>query len=150
MNIVKAAVSSLLLIVVAGLAFAQEATNIMKFDVTFSPFNLLDLGEQGISVGDHLLFDDELFSSGESVGRDGGFCVITRVQPDGPDPLLDECVVTFSLPDGQIVGEGLVSDAPKKILAITGGTGKYTGASGQLTLEEFGNGKGSVTLELKQ
>jgi hypothetical protein len=30
------------------IALSQEATNAMKFDVAFSPFNLLGLGEEGI------------------------------------------------------------------------------------------------------
>jgi hypothetical protein len=59
----------------------------------------VDLGEQGISQGDRIVFHEELSRNGRRVGEDGGDCVVIRIQ--GP-ALKAQCSVSFSLLDGQI------------------------------------------------
>jgi hypothetical protein len=49
---------------------------------------------------------------------------------------------------GQISAQGLSSSAPTKRLAVTGGTGRYVGAAGSLSLVENGDGTGSLTVTL--
>jgi len=56
--------------------------------------------------------------------------------------------VSIQLADGQVTAQGLTSTAPTKQLAITGGTGTYQNVGGQVTLVEFGNGQGSIRLDL--
>jgi hypothetical protein len=114
----------------------------LRFDVQFRDFdkNYLDLGGQGPTVGDLLVFQDRLIDpvSHQQVGVEGGTCTVTDVLQAG---FQTHCVGTVSLDGaGQISFQGLVTNAPVKPLAVVGGTGKYRGASGELTLLENGDG----------
>ena len=90
----------------------------------------IDLGAKGDSVGDLLTFANPLMSSdGKSeVGKDQGYCVRVIVGKSW------ECVWTALLKDGQITVEGPFYDSGDSVLAITGGTGKYAGARGSMSL----------------
>ncbi len=69
--------------------------------------------------------------------------------PTNPsEPIPVSCTVSIQLADGQVTAQGLTSTAPTKQLAITGGTGTYQNVGGQVTLVEFGNGQGSIRLDL--
>jgi hypothetical protein len=147
-----------LLLVLGAVASASATTSAsplhgtartLRFDVRFSPFFLLDLGDRGFSKGDQTIFHDLLLSEGRTVGDDGGSCVIVDLVPTAPDPLLVNCTVTYRLPGGQLTTQGLVTNAPTKLLAITGGTGAYQGAQGQATLVELGPDTGTLTFELR-
>jgi hypothetical protein len=130
------------------------------FDVQFSDFFLLDFGPTGVrevtsfqdpelspSRGDQIVFEDTLLRGGTQVGAGGGTCTVTTVVPSDP-PILLSCQVTYQLPDGQVAAQGRASNAPVKTLAIVGGTGRYVGAAGELTLTENGDGTGSLVLDL--
>jgi Dirigent-like protein len=133
----------------------------LSFDVKFSPFFLIDFGATGVrsvtdirqsdpSKGDVTVFRDELRRSGKVVGHDGGACTITALDPTAPPSaqLQLTCNVTFQIPGGTITTQGLATNAPVKPLVITGGTGAYLGAKGEVTLTEFGNDTGSVVFHL--
>jgi hypothetical protein len=119
--------------------------NTLRFDVQFSDFHLVDVGEPSLSLGDYTVFHDLLFSDGEQVGDEGGTCPIVDVSQG-----LIHCTGTIGLSGGQIAFQGLTSTVPTKQFAITGGTGSYQDVSGQGTLVEFGNGRGSLTLKLRR
>ena len=57
------------------------------------------------------------------------------------------------LPGGQITSQGYVtSDEIERVpfkQAITGGTGAYIGAKGELTVDEAGDGPAHLTSELR-
>lgn len=124
---------------------------VLTFDVQFSGFFLLDFGPDGVrevtsvadpelspSRGDQIVFEDALLRGGSQVGAGGGTCTVTAVSQSDP-PLALACQVSYQLPDGQITAQGRASNAPVKTLAITGGTGRYVGASGELELTELGD-----------
>lgn len=99
---------------------------------------LVDLGQPGDSSGDVLVFAGDTFTrkGGSRRGRVGGTCVTTSTGPTG-EAL---CTVTFSLADGQLIGEGLVRTADLfggklQSFAITGGTGSFRHARGQGTIQ---------------
>jgi len=120
----------------------------LEFEVNFRPFqdNYVDIGETGFTVGDLLVFQDDLLDkAGAAAGIQGGTCTITAFLPGG---LQTHCVGTASLSDGQISFQGLATDAPVKLLAVTGGTGKYHAATGEVTLTEDGDGTGTLTFRL--
>jgi allene oxide cyclase len=84
------------------------------------------------SVGDVLAFANPVFDSEnkKQVGTDNGQCVRTAVGKAW------ECIWTVSLDGGQLTVEGPFYDGGKSSqLAITGGTGEYKDASGQMTLK---------------
>jgi hypothetical protein len=115
----------------------------------------LDLGDPGPSVGDRFVFSDEVFLDGEKVGMDGGECVIVLFQP-GPDPqgepaaVSAQCVATVMLPDGQITAQGLVDFTQTEpfTIAVTGGTGKYRTAHGEVTVTEESEEVGVLDIRL--
>jgi allene oxide cyclase len=90
-----------------------------------------DLGEEGDSVGDILTFANEVYDevNENQVGTDNGYCVRTEVG------VAYKCAWTLTLEDGQIMVDGPFNDTGDSVLAITGGTGAYMGARGQMTLK---------------
>jgi hypothetical protein len=93
----------------------------------------LDLGEPGTSLGDQFVLSNNLFRDGKKVGTSGGTCSITFFTEDF-STLTANCVLTLSLPRGQITVQGLVSftDPHPPVVAITGGTGAYRTAHGEM------------------
>ena len=91
---------------------------------------VLDLGEKGDTVGDILTFANEIYDEANKtkVGSDNGWCIRTVAGKSW------ECFWTTTLKDGQITVEGPFLDAGDSVVAITGGTGEYAGASGEMRL----------------
>lgn len=111
-----------------------------RFRVTLRPVDehYNDVGKKGASVGDSFTFGDKAFHRGERVGRVDGMCDVTRA---GAGKFAFQCVVTLTVKGrGQITVQGLFAfrrggpDMNETVLAITGGTGIYAGASGKATL----------------
>jgi hypothetical protein len=102
---------------------------------------ILDLGEKGTNPGDRIIFSDALYKGDTKVGEDGAECVITRLLDEKASTAMVQCTATAMLPDGQITvqvldSESLTSSSNKPITAaITGGTGRYRNASGELTIQ---------------
>ncbi len=92
--------------------------------------NVTDTGAKGDSVGDLLTFANEIFDEKDAkkVGSDTGWCIRTVAGKSW------ECFWTLSLADGQITVAGPFLDAGDSVLAVTGGTGKYSGARGEMAL----------------
>ena len=91
---------------------------------------ITDTGDADDSVGDILTFANEVYDEANTtkVGSDNGYCVRTVVGSAW------ECFWTIMLTDGQITVEGPFYDAADSVLAITGGTGAYSGAQGEMSL----------------
>jgi hypothetical protein len=117
----------------------------LRFGIKFSPLFLLDLGGHGLTKGDQIVENDRLLNArGKHVGHDGLACTIT-------DPSVPEaaCQGTFVLRGGQITVQFLNSPPAVKVGAITGGTGRFRTARGQMRLVEPATGDvGSVTFAL--
>jgi hypothetical protein len=108
-------------------ASAAETLTVVEHATTDA---VTDTGDKGDTAGDILTFANEIFDAGNasSVGSDNGWCVRTVVGKAW------ECFWTASFKDGQITVEGPFLDAGDSVLAITGGTGAYTGARGEMKL----------------
>jgi allene oxide cyclase len=88
-------------------------------------------------TGNLLTFHNQVFdpSDTSAVGRDQGTCI--RINPtDGSW----ECTWTTFLPGGQVTVEGPFYDTKNSVLAITGGTGAYSRARGQMELNARNRG----------
>ena len=100
----------------------------------------LDLGEPGESLGDQLIFTEDLFRDGKKVGIDGGVATVVRFEPEA---FTLQFVATAELPKGEITVQGLHTfteeDEPQEF-AITGGTGRYKTAHGVLTVVQTETG----------
>jgi allene oxide cyclase len=90
----------------------------------------IDLAAKGDSVGDMLVFANNVFDAANKVqvGSDQGYCIRTVIGKSW------ECFWTLTLKTGQITIEGPFSDTGDSIFAVTGGTGKYAGAKGSMKL----------------
>ena len=92
---------------------------------------VIDLGKRGDSAGDLLTFANQLFdeTNTSKVGRDQGSCI--RVNPKRG---FWQCSWTAWLGGGSVTVEGPFYDDRESTLAITGGTGSYSNATGSMHL----------------
>jgi hypothetical protein len=134
---------------VGGNAFAADTPHVttLRYTLHFSPLTVIDVGAKGSSLGDEIVSHDIVFSkSGKRLGYDSQTCVITNLHP----PQLG-CSLVFALPGGTITGQYIGAPPPHKLVAITGGTGKYVGASGTIEVVESGRDvsvKNTLTFKL--
>jgi hypothetical protein len=91
---------------------------------------VLDIGATGDSAGDILTFGNEIYDAANKnkVGDNNGWCIRTVAGKAW------ECFWTLTLQDGQITVAGPFIDGKDSVLAITGGTGKYQNARGDMVL----------------
>lgn len=91
--------------------------------------------KSGIAVGFVELVASDDMQGTTKLGHDGGSCTVTRLSEGTADEL---CDITFVLAGGQVDTAGLVTSTPSGPgafrLAIVGGTGTYSTASGQATV----------------
>ena len=87
-------------------------------------------GKADDNAGDLLTFANEIFDEAneKKVGSSTGWCIRTVVGTSW------ECSWTLMLADGQITVTGPFLDKADSVLAITGGTGAYAGARGEMAL----------------
>ena len=83
---------------------------------------------------DLLTFANPVFDAANKtkVGTDHGWCVRVVVGKSW------ECFWTLLLKEGRITVEGPFYDSGDSLLVITGGTGKYAGAKGEMKLHDRG------------
>jgi hypothetical protein len=88
------------------------------------------------SVGDIITFANAVFDGKDQtqVGTDQGFCLRTEVGKSF------DCQWTTILKGGQIMVQGPFFDSKSSELAITGGTGRYTGVRGYMVLTTLEGG----------
>lgn len=108
----------------------------------------LDLGATGPSQGDMSILTRELFLDGNKVGTSHLVSTVTLIA--GVDSQ-SQTVATFSLPDGQLTAQGLVtaSQTANRVAAITGGTGAYRQAGGEVTVTRTGPTTADITLFIR-
>ncbi len=88
--------------------------------------------------GNILTFNNPVFNTANrrQVGHDEGFCTRLQVKLG-----IWECLWTTFLRGGQITVQGPYYDTRNSVLSITGGTGAYDGARGEMTLRSRNGGK---------
>jgi len=98
-----------------------------------------DTGPAGDSLGDVLAFANPIYDAANQVrlGSDNGSCIRTAVAK------AYECTWTTSLAGGSLVVSGPFYDAKDSVMAITGGTGKWARAHGEMRLHAR-NAKGTA------
>lgn len=109
----------------------------------------VDVGAPGLSVGDGAVYHTQFRSlGGRPIGQNHAACTVLT-------PLtaaLAHCVGTAELPGGTIEWAGdLGLTAERFTLALTGGTGAYRGAQGQVTVRYTNpptNTRSIATIEL--
>ncbi|GAA3168861.1 MULTISPECIES: allene oxide cyclase barrel-like domain-containing protein [Streptomyces] len=106
----------------------------------------IDAGVPGLSVGDEFVYADKLSKDGKQIGKDGSSCEVTELKGS---EITTNCVLSVQLPDGQITAQSLwVKGSDTVRMAITGGTGTYRGATGELTCNDIQTPKETYHIEL--
>jgi len=98
-------------------------------------FKNIDVPPRGESLGDSFVFNDALYAKKRLVGQLNGTCTLTRLDPKANEGV-QQCLVTASLPDGDITTQGVIRFSGEEpsgfTTAVTGGTGDYAGAGGEV------------------
>lgn len=111
----------------------------------------IDTAPKGQDIGDSFVFSETVTQHGHQVGVAGGQCVIVRLTKTRA---YTSCAVSVSLPEGQLTVQGLqsfpLSDAPTppSTFAVTGGTGAYRAARGQVTVTDLSDTDSRVSVDL--
>ncbi|HEY3146622.1 MAG TPA: allene oxide cyclase family protein [Dongiaceae bacterium] len=123
-----AALVGVVLIASGSSAFAKNIE--LKLVEHATSDTVTDLGAKDDSAGDLLTFANDIYdaTNAKKIGSDNGWCV--RTVPGKAW----ECFWTLFLDAGQVTVEGPFLDAGDSVLAVTGGTGKYAGVRGDMTL----------------
>lgn len=92
-------------------------------------------GDAEVNLGDRSVFTHDLFLDGERAGFDGGLCTVVRI--DGGIYFI-LCNVSMFLADGTIAFQTFVEETfppPPFYAAVTGGTGAYKNARGEMHID---------------
>jgi hypothetical protein len=134
-TLIAAAVISATAIVLSIVSVASAGKNVTTIHVIehATTDTVIDTGSGAPgtdTTGDLLTFANDVYDASDSnvVGTDQGDCV--RIVPGATW----ECRWVTTLDDGSITVEGPFSDAGTTVLAITGGTGAFKNARGQMKL----------------
>jgi hypothetical protein len=147
-----AAVASVLVLASVAVASATSSGDNRSTDADHRKVVVLDLAgqivesttppEDNFRQGDQATFKSDLFLKGTKVGEESNVCTITRGAPGEAVTLY--CSGVDSLPAGQIAWQGTIDYGPNEspkadpyVLAITGGTGKYRTAHGEIRVQEL-------------
>jgi hypothetical protein len=132
-----------------GDASAGQHTEVINLVMHGDAETLVDLGPKGFSAADQEVVAVTLFREGRKIGRGSSVCQFVQVTAKSA---VDVCSVVLSLPAGQLTADGLVVSSPAGpgpyTLAITGGTGSYRTARGELTVTPRSGDTVPVTVRL--
>jgi len=127
-----------------GCAVTDYRTMVTIADAQTGPATLVDVGETGDSVGDMVLFDQPLLDEdGAVIGNNSGACIRTRVDHSY------QCQWTLTFDDGSIQVAGREADQGTSAISIVGGTGVYTGISGEMVSTNNNDGTFTQTLRFR-
>jgi hypothetical protein len=120
----------------------RQAAETLRFVSKDGTMTSIDLGAKGLGSGDEYILSDKLYTDGRRVGRDAGTCTVVTAGGDAV------CDLVLVLPAGHIVVHGLLpATAHEFPLAVTGGTGRYATARGEVLLRQ-GETSSSLTVTL--
>lgn len=148
-------------IVTSGAASSRAADAPANETLQFTAVSVqsirLNVGAPAATTGDRLVFSHTLTKAGKTEGLSGVECILTSVtsskakdKQKAATSTRSHCVATIVLTDGQIAAQGLTAltePGGNFELAVTGGTGRFTGAAGTLR-KGGGKDKGTYTLTL--
>jgi len=118
----------------SGHAGQDQTIRVLAMFTEFDPN--IDVGAPGFSLGDVVVFSGNLLRNGEQVGRIGVVC--TFVSTANQERVEAQCPTTSILPGGQITTQGtIVNRSLNFTLPITGGSGRYQGAGGQVVSRDL-------------
>jgi hypothetical protein len=134
-------------------ASAHPKSHVLTLTTKTIDFAQVDAGEPGASLGDSTVLTEDVYRDGTKVGTSDISCTVVRLDK-ATDKFAVECLNTTVLPGGQISTQGYVTSDEEEHIpfkqAVTGGTGVYAGVSGQLTIDDAGDGPAHLTFALER
>ena len=134
----------------ATLSFASFASahtdnvTVLRFTTVDVESHLVDVAptDGPPSLGDTLVFTENLFRDGRRVGFDTGVCTVARAEHR---PGAFQCQAIARIGGDQLTAQGLAFDQPSNVFAITGGTGRWRNAGGQAVSREISQTEEELT-----
>jgi hypothetical protein len=111
----------LVVLVVPAVAAASTTTLLLTEKQTFQHY--VDKGSKGESPGDIRTFGGAVFQNGKRFGHDRIRCVVGAT-----------CDAQVWIRGGSLISRGFVVKGPSFTARITGGTGRYAGAHGTVSV----------------
>lgn len=119
----------------------------------------IDIGTSGMSIGDILSFEAPFKTKDGKDGRMYGMITLVSLPTGTNDPFLDRIstiVLDFGGSDSLVVNgksvygtyKGEIKDNSPQVRAVTGGTGKFIGARGQISTSRHSSGTYEHVIEL--
>lgn len=134
----------LIMLLPAFAACTQQApqTLVTIADARDHTAQFIDRGEPGDTVGDVLTFDQPLLDENmNEIGNNSGTCIRTRVEHSY------QCQWTLTFEDGSVQVAGREFDQGTSSVSIIGGTGNYSGISGEM--KSTNNNDGTFTQTMR-
>ena len=114
-------------VMLVGCSTTNNKTLVTIADARVHKAEFVDIGATGDSPGDMFVFDQPLLDGdGNALGNNSGVCIRTLVGHSL------QCKWTLTLDDGTIQVAGREFDKGTSAIAVVGGTGAYTGITGQM------------------
>lgn len=111
-------------------------------DARVNAAQFIDTGNPGDSAGDMLTFDQPLLDQAmQVIGNNSGVCIRSRVEHSF------QCQWTLTFEDGSIQVAGREFDRGTSTISIVGGTGVFSGITGEM--ESTNNNNGTFTQILR-
>jgi hypothetical protein len=126
-------------------SFASAHTDnvaVLRFTAVEVESHVVNVAPGPPSLGDTFVASDNLFRDGRQVGFAGIVCTVVRVQHP---PFAFQCQATAYIGGDQLTAQGLAFDQPSSVFAITGGTGRWRNAGGQVVSREISPTRSELT-----
>ena len=95
------------------------------------------------ALGDGFVLSENLLRDGHKVGISGVACTFVRlVNP----PSALQCQISARIGGDQLTLQGLAFDQSRNVFAITGGTGRFRNAGGQVVVRDRSDTESDITL----
>jgi hypothetical protein len=132
----------------ASASTSSDVRRPLTIDAAIVSFDFVDLGEPGVTAGDYFVQADNLTVDGRPANSDLIRCVAAGHETD---PGL--CDAVLALGDTTLTAAGRIpnfepADGQPFRFAITGGTGRYRRAQGEIIVTETATGY-TATVELQ-
>lgn len=148
-------------IVLSLLAFTHAAKAKQTFTIIQDKPEIqhIDIGTAGMSIGDILAFEAPFKTTDGKKGRMYGMITLISLPTNSSDPFLDKIgtiVLDFGGNDSLVVNgrsiygsyKSEIKDNSPQLRAVTGGTGKFIGARGQISTSRNPSGAYVHVIEL--
>jgi allene oxide cyclase len=147
MRILVPLAAVLALAAAAGWSTLASASSAQSTDMTLLAVDVakseiyVDAGAKGDGPGDTIFFRETLLKSGKAAGGSDVMCIFVRRNAG-------RCSGTLRLSGGTLEASGGTRFGGRFSLPIVGGTGRYSGASGELTVVAVNEKRSRYLVEL--